>query len=111
MNYSKGCLLSSKHTILLSDKGLDDETPESDAQDLTDAERTILGAASSNGGDIDDGRFELLLLCIIVNDGHDATVARRYELGEFIELVTIVDSFDGIFDDGGDELFNNSVIG
>jgi hypothetical protein len=37
---------------LLSDNGLDDETPESDAHDFTDAERTIFGGISSGDGDV-----------------------------------------------------------
>ncbi len=57
-------------TILLSDNGLDDETPESDAHDLTDAERTIFGVVSSGDGDVDE--FDVLFVVEVVNDGHDA---------------------------------------
>jgi len=39
--------------MLLSDNGLDDETPESDAHDLTEADRTIFGALSSGDGDVE----------------------------------------------------------
>ena len=39
--------------MLLSDSGLDDETPESDAHDLTEADRTIFGALSSGDGDVE----------------------------------------------------------
>jgi len=61
-------------TMLLSDNGLDEETPESDAQDLTDADRTIFGTVSSGDGDIDDIR---LLVVVVISEGHDEVVASK----------------------------------
>ena len=60
-------------TMLLSDNGLDDETPESDAHDLTEADRTIFGALSSGDGDVE--WFEFIV--DVINDGHDEAVASR----------------------------------
>ncbi len=58
-------------TILLSDNGLDDETPESDAHDFTDADRTIFGAVSSGGGDVEEVIVE------VVSEGHDKAAANK----------------------------------
>ncbi len=61
-------------TILLSDNGLDDETPESDAHDLTEADRTILGAVSSGDGDVD----EIIGFVVeVVSEGHDKAAANK----------------------------------
>ena len=59
-------------TILLSDNGLDDETPESEAQDLTDAERTIFGTVSSGDGEVDE-----CTRCAVIKEGHDEAVASK----------------------------------
>lgn len=61
-------------TILLSDNGLEDETPESDAHDLTEAERTIFGAVSSGDGDVDG---IIVLFVAVVNEGQDEAVANK----------------------------------
>ena len=61
-------------TMLLSDSGLDEETPESDAQDFTDADRTIFGVVLSGDGEADD-RFGLVP--VVISEGHDEAVARR----------------------------------
>ena len=61
-------------TMLLSDSGLDEETPESDAQDFTDADRTIFGVVLSGDGEADD-RFGLVV--VVIREGHDEAVARR----------------------------------
>ncbi len=60
-------------TILLSDNGLDDETPESDAHDLTEADRTIFGTVSSGDGDVD----EVVVIVEVVSEGHDKAVANK----------------------------------
>lgn len=60
-------------TILLSDNGLDDETPESDAQDFTEADRTILGAVSSGDGDV----AGIFMLVGFVNAECEVAVANR----------------------------------
>lgn len=62
-------------TILLSDKGLDDETPESDAQDLTDAERTIFGAVSSGEGEVEERTA--CAVAVVIREGHEEAVASK----------------------------------
>ena len=59
--------------MLLSDKGLDEETPESDAHDLTEADRTSFGAISSGDGDIDE-IIALLVVVVVASEGHDVDV-------------------------------------
>lgn len=56
---------------MLSDNGLDDETPESDAHDLTDADRTIFGVISSSGGEFDEVKVD------VGNEGQDAAAANK----------------------------------
>lgn len=51
---------------MLSDRGLDEETPESDAQDLTEADRTIFKAESSVVGE-----FEEIIGFVEFNMGQD----------------------------------------
>ncbi len=65
-------------TILLSDNGLDEETPESDAQDFTEADRTIFGAVSSGDGDVDE-KIVLVVAAavVVVSKGHDEAVASK----------------------------------
>jgi hypothetical protein len=62
---------------LLSDNGLDDETPESDAHDLTEADRTIFGAVSSGDGDVDEVIVFVVIIVEVVSEGHDKAVANK----------------------------------
>ena len=64
-------------TILLSDSGLDDETPESDAQDFTDADRTIFGVVSSGDGDVEEITVPVIAVMVVVRTGHESAVASR----------------------------------
>lgn len=54
---------------MLSDNGLDDETPESDAQDFTEADRTIFGVVSSGDGDV---AGMIVLVVVLVNECEEA---------------------------------------
>lgn len=58
--------------MLLSDKGLEEETPESDAHDLTEADRTSFGAISSGEGDVDE--IIAWLVVVVASEGHDVDV-------------------------------------
>ena len=60
--------------MLLSDKGLDEETPESDAHDLTEADRTSFGAISSGDGDVDEIIALLTIVVVVAREGHDIDV-------------------------------------
>ncbi len=62
---------------MLSDNGLDDETPESDAHDLTEADRTIFGAVSSGDGDVDEVIVFVVIIVEVVSEGHDKAVANK----------------------------------
>jgi hypothetical protein len=65
--------------MLLSDKGLEDETPESDAHDLTEDDRTIFGAASSGEGDVDEiiVPVDPIVIVVFISDGYDEAVASK----------------------------------
>lgn len=64
--------------MLLSDSGLDEETPESDAHDLTEAERTIFGVVSSGDGEVEETIVLLVVVAAaIVNEGQDEAVANK----------------------------------
>jgi hypothetical protein len=61
--------------MLLSDNGLEEETPESDAHDFTEADRTIFGAVSSGDGDVDE--IVVLVVVAVISEGHDKAVASK----------------------------------
>lgn len=87
--------------MLLSDRGLEDETPESDAHDLTDADRTIFGAVSSGDGDVDE------VMGFVVRDGHEDAVANEYA----VDVTTDVACAGETVDVGGDARLLRAGIG
>jgi hypothetical protein len=64
--------------MLLSDNGLEEETPESDAHDLTEADRTSFGAVSSGDGEMDEF---IALLVVVASEGHDVDVSLQAAIG------------------------------
>ena len=51
--------------------------PESDAHDLTEADRTIFGIVSSGDGDVDEVIEFVVGIVELVSDGQDDAVANK----------------------------------
>ena len=74
--------------MLLSDNGLEDETPESDAHDLTEADRTIFIGISWSG----DG--EVVFVIPMVSEGHDDADETTGDMGEIVDVVPLAMGYD-----------------
>lgn len=69
----------------MSDRGLDEETPESDAQDFTDAERTIfIGISCSGDGEVDD--VKVVFVIPVANEGHEEADETTGDVGEMADV-------------------------
>ena len=92
--------------MLLSDRGLDDETPESDAHDFTDADRTIFGTLSSGEGEFEGN---IARERPVTNDGHDEAVANKYDVAESSSSSPSAGQTVDVTVGGGERLVNADI--
>lgn len=95
----------------MSDNGLDDDTPESDAHDLTEADRTIFGTVSSGDGDVDEVIEFAVNIVEFVSDGHEEAVANKQGPDVTFDCTIVVACADEAIDVEGDIRLLRAAIG